>query len=277
MKLASILALSAALPAAFATPAAAETLHLRLAQSAPAPWGEGLMPESLPIGTLLRLEDGRLSAPPPLGCEPATVERLAIDAEGLFEGNLSPAHEAAERLGFGTFPVPVLRVVCPNLSVDLAFADAETALLALDNRILTFSSAPGAVAADGTPEAATQQFLEAHLAGDTGFWPESVGWKAHRLTSRLSAAAAAYFATPRPADEVPPINGDPFTDSQEYPTRFAVGPGTVEDATATVPVRFADAWQERRLSYLLVDDGDGWRVDDVVAEDGTHLSDLLAE
>ncbi len=276
-----VLALLVAVPGLVATPGwAAERVAFRIALSAPAPWVEpgAFVPESLPVGATLVLDGASLVGPPPLACEEAFAERTEAPPEGLFEGNLpDPAADAAERLGLPAGPVPVLRIGCSDVSVDLAMADGETALLAFDNRILTLSSASGALAAEGTPEAAVQRFLEAHMAADMGFSPESVGWKRRLLTPRLSSAAVLYFETPRPADEVPPINGDPFTDSQEYPTRFAVGAATVAEGTATVPVRLADAHRERTVTYILVDHGDGWRVDEVVAEDGTHLSDLLAE
>ena len=85
-----------------------------------------------------------------------------------------------------------------------------------------------------------------------------------------------YFAGPSPADEPPTINGDPFTNSQEHPTRFSVEFGAADGTETTVSVRFADGWKQYRLQYLLILEPPGWRIDDVVLRSGTLLSDLLA-
>jgi len=86
---------------------------------------------------------------------------------------------------------------------------------------------------------------------------------------------AHYFAQPASADEVPVINGDPFTDSQEYPTRFAVNKASVRGSSAEVPVRFADAYRNRNVTYLLVRERGVWRLDDLVYEQGETLQGLL--
>jgi hypothetical protein len=49
---------------------------------------------------------------------------------------------------------------------------------------------------------------------------------------------ATYLTKPRPGNEVPPIDGAPYTDSQEYPTHM--------------PVRFADARSQRVVIFELV-------------------------
>lgn len=273
----ALLALAALLP--LAAPAAAEDLSFRVVRTAVAPWVEAgaVVPETVPVGAALTLSGGHLVAPAGIDCDDAVAERIDAVAEDLFEGNLpEPAVAASEAIGLAP-PFAILRVACDNASLDLAVADRETVLLAIDNRILTLSATPGTRAADDTPEGAAQRFLEAHMALDMGFWPETVTWKAEFMSPRLAGLAAAYFTVPRPADEVPPVDGDPFTGSQEYPTRFAVGPATTGDGTAEVTVRFADAHRVRPLTYRLVRIDGRWRVDDVVYDDGAHLSDLLQQ
>jgi hypothetical protein len=51
-----------------------------------------------------------------------------------------------------------------------------------------------------------------------------VGAKRAWLAPELLDLCKAYFKKPVPADDVPEIDGDPFTDSQEYPKLFRVGP-----------------------------------------------------
>lgn len=252
----------------------------RIAIVAPAPWSaEGRVPEPVAalLGERVRIGPEALEGPAPLACAPAAVTALESPPEGLFEGALpAPAADAARELGFTPGPVAGLRVTCPNAGFDFHEADDETLLVGLDGAVLTLSSAPGALAEADTPEGIVQRLLETHYAGDMAFTTETVDLKAGYLSDAFLAAARAWFAADRPDDEVPLVNGDPFTDSQEYPTRFAVGAAATQDATARVPVRFADGWSEKRATYVLVRAGAGWRVDDIAVEGFETLRETLA-
>ncbi|MCC2657492.1 MAG: hypothetical protein K0Q76_2600 [Panacagrimonas sp.] len=228
----------------------------------PAPDRSGLQ------GRGLEFAPGDLRGADPFACAPARVELLdKVPSEGLFEGTLpAPADEAARKLGLGAPPYTVRRVTCPNAGFDFVRADGDTLLVVLDERIWTLSRAPGTRAAAGSPEATVQALLESHFAGDRGFAPASLAPKTQWLSASMNAAIKTYFARPRPKDEVPPIDGDAFTDSQEGPTRFAVGAATVSKDHAELEVRFADGWVEKRLKYRLVRERAGWRVDDVRGE-----------
>ena len=83
------------------------------------------------------------------------------------------------------------------------------------------------------------------------------------------------MAAPQSPDEAPEINGDPFTDSQEYPDRFRLGPVRTEMERTIVPVNFADAQLNRRVDYVLVSEGNRWVVDDLIDERGLSLRGLL--
>jgi hypothetical protein len=73
-----------------------------------------------------------------------------------------------------------------------------------------------------------------------------------------------------------PIDGDPFTDSQEFPTRFAVREGQGDARTVDVPVDFADGYSARRVFYRLRKiGGGGWRVDDLLYAHGGTLREAL--
>ncbi|MFN3985085.1 MAG: hypothetical protein ACK4KV_06335 [Rhodocyclaceae bacterium] len=77
-----------------------------------------------------------LRGPGALVCEHASVERLELPAEGLFEGNLPPPAEgAAAALGLTRFPVVAWRITCANGGFDFLHRDETTLLLALDNRV----------------------------------------------------------------------------------------------------------------------------------------------
>ncbi len=85
----------------------------------------------------------------------------------------------------------------------------------------------------------------------------------------------AYFARPAKPDEVPSINGDPFTDSQEYPTGFSLGVPMIERDQATVAVELAMEPKKRLVSVRLHHKRDRWLVTDLIYEDGGTLRQLL--
>jgi hypothetical protein len=96
-----------------------------------------------------------------------------------------------------------------------------------------------------------------------------------RLTDALYTSSMRYLAKPASPDEAPEMDGDPFTDTQEYPTRFAVGTAVVRGNAATVPVQFADAFSQRVLRYILTRDRSGWRIADVRYDHGPTLRTQL--
>ena len=50
-----------------------------------------------------------------------------------------------------------------------------------------------------------------------GFLCASVAQKSQWMTDTLRQQIATYLQRPSPKDETPVMDGDPFTDSQEYP------------------------------------------------------------
>lgn len=252
-----------------------------LQQAQPAPWdgGDGGK-RVLPPRLALQLGKDLAGVPGLAECTTPVYSLIASPPEGLFQGGLDGDGRAASRaraLGFAEGAAPGLRIDCPNSTLDLHRLDGETLVYALDNVLYTASRSTGALAAEDRPEAAAQALLVTHLAGDMGFTEALWAGKAAWLSQGLAASLRGYFAAPWPDDEVPPINGDPLTDSQEYPSRFAVGAATVEGQRASVPVQFADGWQAWRVSLELVVEEGGWRLDEVRGRDGSGLRALLAE
>ncbi len=250
----------------------------RFERAQTAPWIDPLAPAQVTpwIGQSLQLADLELVGPGVLNCDQARYQRLAVPPSGLFQGGLpAPAEDVARALGFAEGEHDTLRLDCSSGSFDFHRVDEAHLLLALDNVIYTLSRSAGATAADGTPEAFAQRLLEAHFSTDMGFSPAH--WQAlqPRLSSALRERLVRYFAQPFPDDEVPPINGDPLTDSQEYPTRFRVDAATPQGDSASVPVTMLDGWQSRSLRLQLVREQDQWRLDDIVYERGERFSTLL--
>lgn len=249
----------------------------RIAAATPAPWSQApAVLDRAAIGRRVRVGGGSIAGGDWISCGGARLEATAFPADALFQGNLpAPAATAARDLGFAMLPAPGVSLGCDSGLYEFHFADAESVLVALDNVIWTLSRAPGALAEPGTPEAAVEALLEAHFGGEMAFDAGSLAVKQAWLGSALRASARGWLERPQPPDEVPAINGDPFTDSQEYPTRFAVGSARVEGRTAEVAVRFADGWREYTLRYRMQREEEAWRLVDIVYPGGDRFTDLL--
>lgn len=253
----------------------------RVFRMQPAPWVDDaaqLAPSAIALGARLEFAQDALRGPAALACAQPRYHDLPVPAPGLFQGGLPDPERQARDLGFAPDTIPSLRIDCDNASFDVHFADADTLLLALDNRIYSASRAAGALAPHGSPEAAVQALLETHFDGHRGFLAQAWAGKREALDAELASAIDAYRAwldTGYPKDHVPPIDGDPLTDSQEYPTRFAVRTARVQDDTATVDVDFADAWIGKRLVYTLRQRDGRWLLSDVRYPHGDSFLDIL--
>lgn len=273
------LALAAATSPACADDAANPLLgSWRLTRAVVAPWSDA---DSAPIETAWIGEDAKFSdravnAPGPLACANATYEATSFPAEGLFQGGLpEPAAKAAASVGLVSMPVAGVSLSCDTGVFEFHEADADTMLFALDNVVWTMSRAYGAKATPRSPEGVVETLLEAHFNADMGFAPETVAQKQALLSENLSSLIEAYFAKPGSPDEVPAIDGDPFTDTQEYPTRFAVRRARLAARYADVPVDFSDGYMTRRVTYRLKRANSHWRVDDIVYQEGGTFRGLL--
>ncbi len=126
-----------------------------------------------------------------------------------------------------------------------------------------------------TPSGVVRQLVTEHLASQAGFDSTSVNKKRRWLTASLAASFAHYFAKPVDPDEVPDLDGDPFTDSQDYPTRFTVGAGQPSGARMLVPVRFFDGIRRYTVTYVLRRERGSWRIADIRDRQGTSLLRML--
>ncbi len=116
-----------------------------------------------------------------------------------------------------------------------------------------------------------------HFRHGMGFTKASVERKAKWLTPDFLAQLNTELARPNNPDEVPNINGDPFTDSQEYPKKFVVGKGEIRGDATRIPVIFSGNGRRRTVALKMRNTAEGWRVDDLVYEDGRTLRGLLGK
>lgn len=240
-----------------------------------APWakpGTTVLENAGLAGQAIQVTGPVVTAPHPLVCEQALHSFVVMPAEGLFEGGLpAPAGPAARGLGMSSLPVLTWRMTCRNGSFDYHLVSKQGALLGLDHVVWRVRR----TSPELSPEAAVLELLRQHMLRDMAFTKGSAARKASTLTESLTRAIAAYFARPVPRDEPPVINGDPFTDSQEYPTGFTLGAVSRAGLRAAVPVRFDEEGRSKVVEYRLQLSGRTWRVDDLHYPDGTTFRGLL--
>lgn len=218
-----------------------------------------------------------VQGPAGLRCGSPTHEFVRLPAQGLMQGTLGATAQEAERraraLGVRRFPVATHRVNCDNATFDLHVLAPDRALIGWDGRVLALRR----IAAEATPLGTVQRLLEVHLGTDMAFTPAHARALARWMTPALNTRITAYFAKPRPEDEVPPINGDPYTNSQEEPDRITLQPGPVQAGQATVLARLSGEGRQWQLTYRLRMAGGQWRVDDIEAADGMRFGALLRQ
>lgn len=70
-----------------------------------------------------------------------------------------------------------------------------------------------------------------------------------------------------PAGEMGALSFDPYIDGQDYElTDFVIEPAAITGETATVAVKFNNFETPIELTYELVDERGGWRINDVVSD-----------
>lgn len=223
-------------------------------------------------GQAIQVDGDQVRAPAPLACEQASHSFVVTPAEGLFEGGLpDPAAQSARTLGITSLPLLTWRMTCRNSSFDVHLLPKRQALLGLDHVVwrLTRTGAPV------TPEAAVLELLREHLTHEMAFSATTVQRKQSQLTTSLAQAIHTYWSRKPSAEHAPVINGDPFTNSQEYPTGFTLGQASLAGARARVPVRFDQGGRVALVEYALRKVDRAWFLDDLHYDDGSTLRGLL--
>ncbi|MDB5623863.1 MAG: hypothetical protein JWR39_2426 [Devosia sp.] len=125
-----------------------------------------------------------------------------------------------------------------------------------------------------TPEALLEAFYEPYFSGE--FAEDDAVFRSERLNALYEADAQS-----TPAGEMGAIEFDPYVNGQDYElTDFAIGEPLIEGDTATVEVSFTNFSDPTELTYELVFEDGGWKIDDVASanpDNAYRLSEIFAE
>lgn len=175
--------------------------------------------------------------------------------------------------GLATLALPLrllaVALVCLGAWLQPAHAQAESAKPMVAKPVATKTDTAAA------PQAVVQALLQRHMRDDMGYTPASVARKAEWLTADLRKHIAAGFAKPVPEGDAPDIEGDPFTNSQDPPTRFKLEAVKLQGSRAEVPVRFSGDGGHERVRFMMKLEQGSWQVDDLAYSDGSSLRKLL--
>lgn len=240
--------------------------------------GTGTAAPPWPVGTRWTLRSDALIGPAPLSCQRARQRLLLTPAQGLFQGawqEQSPEAAAARAaaLGLPGAAAVTLRLDCANASYDFHRSRSGQLYTALDGQVLVLQTQP----ARGDAQAPVRQLLLQQLAEQSAFDAERLARLRAWLAPSLRRAFDAWFALPGKPDEVPYLNGDPFTDSQEPPASLTLGELRQSGAQAwqTVFVEF-EGGIRRPIVYRLQRQPRGdWRISDIDYGHDTTLLQLL--
>ena len=131
-----------------------------------------------------------------------------------------------------------------------------------------------------------RSFYQFHFTHNKNFTTRNVQQRKRWLTpelyklllDKLKRQAQESKAHP---DEAPDFEGDPFTDSQEYPDSFRAGESQVNGDLAKVTVtlfwsaKTSGGRDKRDIVVELMRSVGGWLINDVINNEGTRLSEEL--
>ncbi|WP_160297825.1 DUF3828 domain-containing protein [Devosia chinhatensis] len=138
--------------------------------------------------------------------------------------------------------------------------------------VLAMSSLAWAQGYD-SPEALLEAFYEPYFTDD--FVDDESLFRSARLNALYEADAES-----TPEGEMGALSFDPYIDGQDYQlSNLEIGEAEVDGDSAVVDVSFENFDRPTFLTYELVLEDDGWKIDDVVSEEGEYpyrLSDIFA-
>jgi|TARA_R110002126_G_scaffold98508_3_gene229086 hypothetical protein len=124
-----------------------------------------------------------------------------------------------------------------------------------------------------TPEALLEAFYKPYLDGD--FSVDDAVFRSAGLQALYDADAEN-----TPEGEMGALGFDPYIDAQDFElSALRIDTPAISGGYATVVVTFSNFGARRSLSYELVQEADGWKIDDVVssnADNPYRLSDIFA-
>jgi hypothetical protein len=131
-----------------------------------------------------------------------------------------------------------------------------------------------------------RSFYQFHFAHNKGFTTRNVQQRKRWLTPELykllldELKRQAQESKAHP-DEAPDFEGDPFTDSQEYPDSFRAGESQVNGDLSKVTVtlfwsaKTSRGRDKRDIVVELTRSTGGWLIKDVINNEGSRLRDEL--
>lgn len=112
-----------------------------------------------------------------------------------------------------------------------------------------------------TPKALLEAFYQPYLTGE--FADDDTPFRSERLNGLYEEDAKR-----TPDGELGALDFDPYIDGQDFEiTKLEIGEPAISGDTATVDVSFDNFEKPTKLTYDLVKENGGWRIDDVVSED----------
>ncbi|MEW6127427.1 MAG: DUF3828 domain-containing protein [Acidobacteriota bacterium] len=128
--------------------------------------------------------------------------------------------------------------------------------------------------------ATVKAFYAYHFAHKFDYSKRGLLQRRKWLDDTLYKLLVAEVSKPTKADEAPEMNGDPFTNSQEYPTTFRIGNTNESAAKATIQVIFI--WKEqgkvideRPVDVELVKNKNLWKIANIIS--GSEPDDNLLQ
>jgi hypothetical protein len=133
---------------------------------------------------------------------------------------------------------------------------------------------------------AVRSFYAFHIARNKDFNTRNIRLRKRWLTPELYNALLAELKreaqeSKAHPDEAPYFEGDPLTDSQEYPDSFRVGKAEVDGDLAKVTVtmlwsaRTSRGRDKRDIVVEVAKSATGWLINDIISSDGSRLSAQL--
>ncbi|HSQ20192.1 MAG TPA: DUF3828 domain-containing protein [Blastocatellia bacterium] len=158
-------------------------------------------------------------------------------------------------------------------------------IMILSTSVLSGSTAQTAGSQDQALRT-VRSFYTFHLAHNKNFTVRNVQQRKRWLTpelyglllKELKQQAAESKAHP---DEAPYFEGDPFTDSQEYPDSYRVGKAEVSGDVAKMNVtllwsaRTSRGRDKRDIVVEMTRSAGGWVINDIINNQGSRLTDEL--
>jgi len=126
--------------------------------------------------------------------------------------------------------------------------------------LAALAAAPALAQNYDTPTAMLKAFYKPYIAGDLP--DDQEGFRSEWLNSLYQADEES-----TPEGEMGAIEFDPYIDGQDYQiTDFDIEELEVSDDAATVAVTFKNMGEPTTITYDLVYENGGWRIDDLAGE-----------